>query len=190
MQPFLGPLERLRLVRDGYYASDRRRRRRASMVLALDRGQTPAQVARTAGVARTTVYGWLRRYLEDRDPASLSGRETGRPARPPDPSRSRAVSRLVGGPSPHRGRLQRDRPRFEAASKAARGRDRRARLRAEVLLAIDRGVSVTKVAGAARWSRQTIYQAWKSEVVRPGEGRGGLRTARGRAKLIVPPGAQ
>ena len=73
MGPFLGTRERLILVRDGYYGAGRRTSRRAAMLLALDRGETPSAVARAVRCARTTVYYWLHRYLQHRDVCALRG---------------------------------------------------------------------------------------------------------------------
>ena len=67
MTPFLGAWERLVLMRDGDYSTDVRRRRRAAMLLSLDRGNSAATVARMAGCSRTTVYYWLRLYKQYRD---------------------------------------------------------------------------------------------------------------------------
>jgi transposase-like protein len=72
MTPFLGAWERLVLMRDGYYSADKRRSRRAAMLLALDRGNSAATVARMSGCSRTTVYYWLHLYKQYRDVAVFS----------------------------------------------------------------------------------------------------------------------
>ena len=79
---FLGPVERLVLIRDGFYSPDAGCRRRAAVLLALDRGSTLTGAARSARCNRGTVYRWLGNYLEQRDVAALGDgrrRYTGRP---------------------------------------------------------------------------------------------------------------
>jgi transposase-like protein len=72
MTPFLGAWERLVLMRDGYYSTDKRRSRRAAMLLALDQGTSAATVARMSGCSRTTVYYWLHLYKQYRNVAVFS----------------------------------------------------------------------------------------------------------------------
>ncbi len=72
MRPFLEDLERLVLLRDGYYSMDTCRRRRAAMLLALDRGTSATWIARMAGCSRATVYYWLHLYKQYRDVDVLS----------------------------------------------------------------------------------------------------------------------
>src|SRR6478752_3578528 len=71
MQPFLEPVERLVLIRDGLYAIDEAVRKRAAMVLQLDRGSNFTRVARSVKCHRYTVKFWYLRYLERRTPAAL-----------------------------------------------------------------------------------------------------------------------
>jgi len=71
MQPFLDPAERLVLIRDGLYSDDAAVRKRASMVLELDRGSNYMRVARSQKCHPRTVRYWYFRYLERRAPAAL-----------------------------------------------------------------------------------------------------------------------
>jgi transposase-like protein len=162
MAPFLGASERLVLIRDGYYSPDLRRRRRAVMLLALDRGVPASSVARTVGCARTTVYYWLRLYQEHRDVEALSGgfsRSGGL-----RPTRTAAVLNSLKPDATRRTR----RP---AAPMDARARrrlrldaevhpDPRRRLGAAMAWAMERGVAAEHAAHVAGVSRQAVYRAW------------------------------
>ncbi|MCU1376839.1 MAG: hypothetical protein JWO68_4125 [Actinomycetia bacterium] len=176
MSPFLGPLERLILIRDGIYSTDPRCARRAAMLLALDRGATPSSIARGAGCHRTTVYYWLRLYKEYRDPAVLSGGEPQSAGVPRPGDRAAAVLALRPEPLPRGARPARaplDPLALAALQFEAEHDPRpRRRLASAIAVACERGVPASKVALAAGMSRQAAYRAWarRSAPLRAGEG--------------------
>jgi transposase len=63
--------QRQGLQRQLRQASEARVYRRLLALLLLDRGDSPAQVAETLGVARRTVYYWLAAYTRAYNPADL-----------------------------------------------------------------------------------------------------------------------
>ena len=71
MKPFLKPVERLILIRDGLYGGDPDCRRRVPALLAMDRGLSVPLVRGTVNCHRMALYSWRNRYLEHRDVAVL-----------------------------------------------------------------------------------------------------------------------
>jgi hypothetical protein len=161
MQPFLEPAERLMLIRDGLYSGDAVVRKRASLVLALDRGSNFMRVARSANCHRNTVKYWYLRYLERRTPAALRHKH--------DPTRryedqinhaARARALVVLAES--RGGRRRGRlpwtaeAREQVAHDARSAADPSVRYRQAMRFALDRGASMEAISRAA--------SCWKSVV--------------------------
>lgn len=168
MPPFLGPVERLVLIRDGFYSPDARCHARAAALLALDRGHSVSSVARSVRCARETLYCWLDRYLEKRDVAALCDRRTRaahRRARRLRPARAAALvelARACGRPEAEPGRLGLDPAAREVLARTASAAepDPARRYWAALLLAFDRGVPVTDIARAGGGLRRgTVYEA-------------------------------
>src|SRR5690606_26706804 len=65
-------------------------RRRAVVLLAVDRGSTLSAAARSAGCNRDSVYRWLAKYLRQRDPAALRDARRRDPGRPSHLRRAQA----------------------------------------------------------------------------------------------------
>lgn len=157
MPPFLDALERLLLIRDGYYSPDPNRSRRAAMILAVDRGDSAASVARSAGCSRTTVKYWVRLYRHHRDPGALSGGRSDKIGRRAiemaaalNAMAGRAAKARVLGLDPEgRRRLRLD---------AEIAPDPTQRRRAAILWAVERGVPAPHVAHVAGISRQAVHQ--------------------------------
>ena len=162
MRPFLEPVERLVLIRDGLYHHDDACRRRAAMLLALDRGSTLSAVARSSRCQWSTVKFWLSRYLENRTPACLLDARNPavrRSQSPLIPIRARAVLALAeSAPASSPGHLGLDPSARDALLHAARATsDPAARLRSSQLLALDRGVAASVIARASGCRRTTIH---------------------------------
>jgi len=166
-RPFLSPVERLVLVRDGFYAVDPACRRRAEVLLSLDRGAALSEAARTARCSRSSIYRWLSHYLGERDPAALgdnrrryAGRS--RERRRVWTARAGALLALTAmRPDAGPGRLG-----LEAADRAALAgvaadpdAAPRDRYLAAMLRALDRGVPISTIARAAGCDRKTVYRA-------------------------------
>lgn len=185
MPPFLDALERLLLIRDGYYSADPHRSRRAAMLLALDRGMPLSSVARSAGYARTTVYYWLRLYLHHRDPATLAGRDSATAGR--RGAEMAAAMNAMPGDREAAGVLGLD----EAARHALRldaevDPDPALRRRAAILWALERGVAASHVAHVAGTSRRNVCRMRRAAVARlrgtaEGGHRSGVATGAGQA---------
>lgn len=164
---FLGTIERLILVRDGFYSPDPDCRRRAAALLAMDRGATLSDVARSANVSRDSVYRWLSNYLQQRDPAALRdnrSRHAGRPwhRRRDLAARAAAVLALAdGGPRGGAGRLGLDAAARDVLVASARDATLppRTRFRAALLFAIDRGLPNATIARAGGCDRHTVAKA-------------------------------
>jgi transposase-like protein len=173
MLSFLGPLERLELVRDGFYSPDRRQHTRAAALLALDRGHTISYVARSVKCHRHTINRWLARYLEIRAPAALQdgrAREARRVSarlRPARASRLVALAAATGLDPAAPGRLDLDaRQRARLAHLAAKAPDVSRRYWAAMLWAFDRGGAVSTIARAAGCHRDVVYEAPKRHLAR------------------------
>ena len=156
MKPFLEALERLQLVRDGYYSDDWGQHRRAAMILAVDRGTPVSSVARLAGCSRTSVYYWIRLYRHHRDPEALANAHS-RGLGQWDAEVAAMLNAIEGREPPL--------PSVEAATTglllrldATIAADPRRRRKAAILWALDRGVPPTHVARVAKVSRQAIHQ--------------------------------
>lgn len=165
MPPFLDPLERLLLIRDGFYSPDARLHTQAAALLALDRGLPLRDVARSVRCDPDTLYRWRDRYLENRDLAALRDARSRHAARRTTrlrPARTAAVLALAEhhpGPDARRLGLDDD-ARARLAAAAADPKSTPARRHwAALLLAYDRGVPVTHIARATACSRRTIYEA-------------------------------
>ena len=63
--------QRRRLRRQLAETRDARLYRRTLAVLEFDHGRSAADIARTLGVTRQSVYDWVEAYTQDHDPASL-----------------------------------------------------------------------------------------------------------------------
>jgi transposase-like protein len=168
MPPFLAPVERLILIRDGFYSPDARCHTRAAAILALDQGHSLRSVARSVRCHRDTLYRWLDKYLEKRDVAALSDgwtRAARRRTRRLWPQRAAALVALAGEfgrPEAEPGRLNLDpaarailaRAASEAEANPAR------RYQAALLWAFDRGLPVSAIARTAGGiSRRILYEA-------------------------------
>jgi hypothetical protein len=168
MPPFLDPVERLILIRDGFYSPDARCHTRAAALLALDRGHSLRSVARSVRCDPDTLYRWLDKYLEKRDVAALRDGTTAegrRRSRRLLPARAAALVELAGEhgrPGPEPGRLALDaaaQALLERTASAAEP-DPTRRYWAALLLAFDRGLPVAEVARVAGGlSRRTVYEA-------------------------------
>ena len=164
---FLGPAERLILIRDGFYSPDSGCRRRAAVLLALDRGSTLTGAARSAKCNRSTVYRWLSNYLENRDVAALGDgrrRFAGHPRRRQQRLAGRAdtlAALAASRPETPPGRLGLD-PRSRAALAALAvdpAAPPRTRYRAALLHALDRGATVATITRAVGCDRATVADA-------------------------------
>lgn len=166
----LGPVERLILIRDGFYAPDAATRRRAAVLLALDKGATVMAAARSARCNRSSVYRWLANYLERRDPAAL-GDNRRRAAGGPRQRDRRLLERAAAlvaladaRPEPADdglGRLHLDRSGRRALWLLALdpAATPRLRYRAAMLRAVDLGLPTTTIARAVACDRQTVTNA-------------------------------
>ncbi len=160
MKPFLKPIERLILIRDGLYGGDPDCRRRVAALLAMDRGLPVPLVARTVNCHRMALYSWRNRYLEHRDVAVLrDGRraETARRLRAlmgdRVPRLRALLARLPAGP----GRLPlTDDERRQLATNLREASDASVRRQAAMVLALDRGASLRQVALAAGCDQRTV----------------------------------
>jgi transposase len=77
----LNRAQRFRLRQQLKHAQDASLYRRTQAMLELDRGRTVADVARSLGVTRQTIYNWLEAYQDDYDPLALvDAARSGRPA--------------------------------------------------------------------------------------------------------------
>lgn len=178
MPPFLDPVERLALVRDGFYSHDARQHTRAAVLLSLDRGCSISDVARSVKVTRHTIKSWRDRYLEIRTPAALEdgrSRRARRAAARRRPTRTRLVYELaLVGPADAAGRLDLDAgSRAELARLAVECPDPERRHWAAILWARDRGVPVSVVARAAGRHRSTLYRDPARRLAWVLDGRGG-----------------
>lgn len=164
---FLDPAERNDLWTRGVHGPDPVLARRARALLALDQGFSLARAARLGACHRTTLWSWRRRYLEDRVTDALADRRLATPARRLAdqrlPARAAALwdlARKQGRQAPGTGRLAlglRDNERLVAA--ARRHPDPLTRFRAALLVAHDRGASVTAIATAGCCCRSTVQEA-------------------------------
>jgi hypothetical protein len=161
MKPFLEPIERLVLIRDGIYAMDDACNKRARLIMALDRGSTITHAARSEKCSPRYVKYYLSRYLEHRTPAAL--RSWGDPARTYyDSFQQSSWARhlvILGGAQPaERGGVlplsDEERRELEYQSHAAS--DPEVRYRAAIRFAIDRGANLCAIARAAARHRNTI----------------------------------
>ena len=157
MDPFLTPVERLLLVRDGYDSPDPACRRRAAMILALDRGMKVSHVARAARCDPSLVTYWRDRYLDLRDVASLRSRD-----RKPKPTMALQIARLrrvaaLVGTHPEGGRLPIDADARAVLAAQADAPDLPLRRRAAALLALDRGATLHAVGLALGSHRGCIH---------------------------------
>lgn len=169
MPPFLNPVERLILIRDGFYSPDARCHTRASALLAIDRGHSVRSVARSVRCSRDSLYRWYGQYLENRDVAALGdgrSRAARRRARGLAADRTAALLELAetaARPADAPGRLDIDGPDRAALRRVADGREPNAKLFhrywAALLLAFDRGVPVATIARTAGTDRSTVYKA-------------------------------
>jgi len=165
MPPFLDPVERLILIRDGFYSPDARCHTRAAAILALDRGQPLSRVARSVRCARDTLYRWLAKYLENRDVAALRDartRDARRRTRRLKAGRVAALIELAASvPDPETGRLGLDPAARESLGRlaAAAGSDPARRYWAALLVAFDRRAPVADIARAAGCAANTVYEA-------------------------------
>lgn len=173
MLSFLGPIERLELVRDGFYSPDRRQHTRAAALLALDRGYSLAYVARSVNRDVQTVKAWRDRYLEIRTPAALQDgrrREARRATIRLRPARAKKLLALAdeAGLDPStRGRLRLGVPkRARLARLAAEAADPSRRYWAALLWAFDRGAAISSIARAAGCCRGVVYGAPKRHLAR------------------------
>jgi len=97
------PGQRRQLQRVLGRAQDARLYRRTLAILEMARGTPIAQVARTLGVSRRTVYYWLGDYVQRHDPADLAlGHSPGRPTLWTDEARA-LLQELLAGPPTARG---------------------------------------------------------------------------------------
>lgn len=164
MPPFLDAVERLILVREGYYSSDACLNRRAAAILALDAGTRVASVARLAGCSRTTVYAWLRLYQYHRNPEALSGSQSG--SQWYHSGRrgfevAAALNAMEGRRSVRSG-LGLEKPARHALRLDAHiAADPRQRRRSAILWSLDRGIPPAHVAHVAGISRQAVHQMVK-----------------------------
>jgi hypothetical protein len=166
MPPFLGPVERLILIRDGFYSPDARCHTRAVALLALDHGYSVRSVARSVRCSRLTLYRWLDRYLEKREVAALSdgrSRESRRRTRRLKVARAAALRELAATVSdPAVYRLDLDPAAREVLQRAASDAEPCPirRYWAALLVAFDRGVPVAEITRTAGGiSRRTVYEA-------------------------------
>ena len=73
--------QRRQLVQALHRTQDAKLYWRLLAVVQLDQGHKATQIAKLLGVDRTSIYVWLRRYLQHRDPAAVSDRPgRGRPS--------------------------------------------------------------------------------------------------------------
>jgi transposase len=73
--------QRLRLQRQLKETQDARVYRRTLAILAYDRGESIARLARLLGVTRPSVYNWIEAYVQAHDPRSLLDEDrSGRPS--------------------------------------------------------------------------------------------------------------
>jgi transposase-like protein len=166
MPSFLGPLERLELIRDGFYSPDRRQHTRAAALMALDRGLSMSRVARSVKCDRDTLYRWRDRYLEIRSPAALQdgrGRAARRAKarrRAPRAAALVALAAARGRVAEAPGRLRLDPAAQQHLARLAAGSpDLTRRYRAALLWAYDRACTITDIARVAGIDRHTVYQA-------------------------------
>lgn len=165
MPPFLDPLERLILIRDGFYSPDARTHTRAAAILALDYGHPLRRVARSVRCDHTTLYHWLDRYLEKRDVAALGDgrtRDVRRRTRRLKPARAAALLELAhAAPPAEPPRLPLDPPARDALARLATDAepDPTRRYWAALLFAYDRRVPVTDIARVAGCDRRTVREA-------------------------------
>jgi hypothetical protein len=179
MQPFLEPAERLVLIRDGMYADDATVRKRAAMVLELDRGSNFMRVARSVKCHPYTVKYWYLRYLERRTPAALrlaNDLYRRREDQVNYPARARALLILAES------RTERRLPwsaeeRAQVAHDARAAADPSVRYRQAMRFALDRGVPTASIARAA-----ACWQAVVTDLM-VRESTGITRKQRRRAKL-------
>lgn len=164
MLPFLDAVERLILVRDGYYATDHAQSRRAAVILSLDAGKSVASVARLAGCSRTTVYTWLRLYEQHRNPQALRGSELERIGQRGFEI-SAALNAMPGNLKSARGLGLDVKARNALRLDAMVAPDAKRRRRSAMLWALDRGVPLPHVAHVAGVSRQAVHQLQNRAIV-------------------------
>lgn len=159
MSPFLNESERTILIRDGSHSSCPQTRLHTAMLLALDRGTAAVTVAKMARCHEDTVYLWFRRYLKYRDVSCLRG---GLLLDRGDPwSRSRAVNAIPDGTARRVGGLSRSNGQAASLRLDAWLSPRaKVRLRAAILVALDRGARISQVARAAGFTTRAVCRLW------------------------------
>lgn len=166
MPPFLDPVERLILIRDGFYSPDARCHTRAAALLALDHGHPVRSVARSVRCDPDTLKRWCARYLENRDVAALRDgrtRESRRRTRRLTHTRAAALHRLAhaAGAEAAASRLALDPVAQGILQRAASAAEANPTHRywAALLWAFDRGATISAIARAAVCCRRVVYEA-------------------------------
>jgi hypothetical protein len=141
------------------YAIDATVRKRAAMVLELDRGSNFMRVARSAKCHRDTVKYWYLRYLERRTPAALrlaNDLYRRREDQINHAARARALVILAESRTEERRLPWSAEERAQVAHDARSAADPSVRYRQAMRFALDRGVSASSIAKAAACWRGVV----------------------------------